>query len=120
MPDVALILLAAGSSKRLGQPKQLLPFNGRTLLQHAVETALQSSCRPIIAVLNEHEIHNNSVIIAKNPNSSEGIASSIRAGINAVPKTSTGAVIMLVDQPLITPKLLNDLASSKTLAAAKY
>ena len=120
MPKVALILLAAGSSKRLGQPKQLLKFRGRTLLQHAVETAIQSSCRPVIVVANEYDLNDYDVIVAKNPNASEGIASSIRAGIDAVPESSIGAVIMLVDQPFVTAKLLDELASSASIAAAKY
>ena len=44
----ALIILAAGASTRLGQPKQLRPFRGRSLLRHAAETALASVCRPVV------------------------------------------------------------------------
>ena len=47
----ALSILAAGASTRLGQPKQLLPFRGRSLLRHAAETALASVFRPVVVVL---------------------------------------------------------------------
>ena len=47
---VALLLLAAGASTRMGQPKQLLPYHGRTLLRHAAETALATGCAPIVLV----------------------------------------------------------------------
>jgi molybdenum cofactor cytidylyltransferase len=46
-----LIILAAGESSRLGQPKQNLMFKGQTLLQHAVDSALQSNCEHVIVVL---------------------------------------------------------------------
>jgi molybdenum cofactor cytidylyltransferase len=123
MSNIALIILAAGESKRLGQPKQLLQFNGRTLLRHAVENALQSSCRPIIAVIQngfEKELQDCAVTIKTNPAFAEGIASSIRLGIQAVPETCDAAVIMLVDQPRITSKHLNNLAASERITATKY
>ena len=47
---VALLLLAAGASTRMGRPKQLLPYHGRTLLRHAAETALATGCAPIVLV----------------------------------------------------------------------
>ena len=47
---VALLLLAAGASTRMGRPKQLLPYHGRSLLRHAAETAAASGCAPIVLV----------------------------------------------------------------------
>ena len=123
MCNVAVIILAAGASTRLGQPKQLLQFDGRSLLRHAVETALQSLCRPVIVVINErleHDLQGYPVMIVANPDAGEGIASSIRIGVKAVPDFSAGAVIMLVDQPLVTPELIKELASSKSMAGARY
>jgi molybdenum cofactor cytidylyltransferase len=123
MHNVALILLAAGASKRLGQPKQLLQFHGRSLLRHAAETALESDCRPVIVVLRdrlENELFNFPLITLKNQDRDEGIASSIRLGVSAVPESASGTVIMLVDQPLVSATFLNALASSDNLAAAKY
>ena len=48
---VALVILAAGGSQRMGQPKQLLPFCEQSLLRHAVETGVASMCRPIVVVI---------------------------------------------------------------------
>src|SRR5215475_5158980 len=50
-PSVGLLLLAAGGSTRMGRPKQLLDYRGRSLLRHSVEQALGSSCRPVVVVL---------------------------------------------------------------------
>jgi molybdenum cofactor cytidylyltransferase len=47
---VGIAILAAGGSRRMGQPKQLLPFRKQTLLRHAVENAAASVCRPIVVV----------------------------------------------------------------------
>ena len=47
---IGIIVLAAGSSTRMGQPKQLLPFNGRSLLHHPLEIAIASGHQPIIVV----------------------------------------------------------------------
>src|SRR5215475_6610558 len=51
IPSVALLLLAAGGSTRMGRPKQLLEYRGRPLLRHSVEQALGSRCRPVVVVL---------------------------------------------------------------------
>src|SRR5215470_17948090 len=51
IPSVALVLLAAGGSTRMGRPKQLLDYRGRPLLRHSVEQALGSICRPVVVVL---------------------------------------------------------------------
>ena len=49
--NCAIIILAAGSSSRLGRPKQLLPYNGKSLLEHAVDTANESEANPVIVVI---------------------------------------------------------------------
>ena len=51
MRPVGLTILAAGGSTRLGQPKQLVAYRGRSLLRHAAEVAIGSLCRPIVVVL---------------------------------------------------------------------
>jgi molybdenum cofactor cytidylyltransferase len=112
----ALIILAAGASARLGQPKQLLPFRGRSLLRHAAETALGSVCRPVVVVLGaladrlQTELTALPVTVALNSVWAEGMASSIRAGLKAVASGTAApdaVVIMLCDQPLITSGMLN-------------
>jgi molybdenum cofactor cytidylyltransferase len=130
----ALILLAAGASTRLGRPKQLLPFRGRSLLRHAAETALASVCRPVVVVLGasadqmQTELAALPVTVALNPLWAEGMASSIRTGLKAAVSDAAGpdtVVIMLCDQPLITAWMLDQLAAvhrseARGIVASEY
>ncbi|GAB3858518.1 nucleotidyltransferase family protein [Hymenobacter terrigena] len=130
--SVALLLLAAGASTRMGRPKQLLPYHGRTLLRHAAETAVASGCAPIVLVtgaLQEElltEVSGLPIQSIHNPEWETGMASSIRAGLKAVAETSpTAVLIMLTDQPLVTPELLQELIarqqqSQAPIVAAAY
>jgi molybdenum cofactor cytidylyltransferase len=109
--QIGLIILAAGGSSRLGSPKQLLPFKGRTLLRHAVETALATVCRPVVVVLGskpemiEAELTDLPVVIARNPNWTEGMGTSIRTGLRQLisedPGQVDGVLLMVCDQPFI-------------------
>lgn len=109
---VAAIVLAAGASTRLGagRSKQLLRYQGRTLLRHSVEQALASSCQPVIVVLGaevercQRELAGLDVHVTINPAWAEGMGSSIRAGMAAVTAAAADAravVITLCDQPLV-------------------
>ena len=116
--SVALLLLAAGASTRMGRPKQLLPYHGRTLLRHAAETAAATGCAPIVLVtgaLHDElvgEVNGLPVQAVHNPEWPSGMASSIRAGLTAVAQAQPAAVlIMLTDQPLATPELLRQLVA---------
>ena len=117
---VALLLLAAGASTRMGRPKQLLPYQGRTLLRHAAETAVASGCAPIALVtgaLHEAlvaEVSGLPIAVVHNPDWKTGMASSIRTGLVAVTTARPAAVlIMLCDQPLVTPELLCQLVAQQ-------
>ena len=124
--SVGVVILAAGGSSRLGQPKQLLPYQGRTLLRHAVETAVASGCRPIIAVLGANadslrgELVGLPVWAVDNENWEGGMAGSIAAGIQPLSELShlDGAIVLLADQPLLSPEFLCDLVArfEETLA----
>jgi len=130
----AVMILAAGPSTRLGQPKQLLSFRGRSLLRHAAETALASVCRPVVVVLGAFaerlngELSGLPVTVAMNLQWAEGMSSSIRAGLKALAAESAGpnaVVIMLCDQPLVSAQFLNRLvavhqSSGKGIVAAEY
>jgi molybdenum cofactor cytidylyltransferase len=125
MRKVAVIILAAGASRRLGEPKQLLQFRGRTLLRHAAETALQTKCRPVVVVIGvqalrmREELEALDVRVVENEKWEEGVASSIRAGLAAVGEVE-GVIMMLCDQPFVTAEFLDRLAASERLAAAEY
>src|SRR3569833_386676 len=129
----ALIILAAGESARLGQPKQNLVFAGQTILERAIETGLKSDCNPVIVILGANadriKISNKDLRlkIIPNPVWKEGMSTSIRAGISEIGKIGsvTGVIIMLCDQPFVTPELLNDLRlknieTGKPLIACRY
>lgn len=129
---VALLLLAAGASTRMGRPKQLLSYHGRTLLRHAAETAVAAGCAPIVLVTGAlhaellAEIVGLPILAERNPDWETGMASSIRAGLAAVAAAAPRAVlVMLTDQPLVTPELLRQLivqqqATQAPIVAAAY
>ena len=117
---VALLLLSAGASTRMGQPKQLLPYHGRTLLRHAAETAVASGCAPVVLVtgaVHEEllaEIAGLPIQAVRNMNWATGMASSIQTGLAAVgPAQPCAVLIMLTDQPLVTPALLRQLVAQQ-------
>lgn len=113
---IGLVLLAAGASSRMGTAKQLLPYQGRSLLRYMAEVALASRCSSVVVVLGAHvdrtrsEIHNLPVQTVENPHWSTGMGSSIRAGVQQITAQSLDAIIvMLCDQPLVTSANLNQL-----------
>lgn len=124
------IILAAGESNRLGRPKQNLQFNGQTLLQHAVDSAQQSECKPVIVVLgaNDNAITPpGGVTVLYNKDWKEGMASSIRTAINGINNDLSvdKVIIMLCDQPFVSTALLNSLIdkqieTGKPIVASTY
>jgi molybdenum cofactor cytidylyltransferase len=115
---VAGVLLAAGRSQRMGRPKALLPFHGKTLLHHAVQTLCATACSPRIVVVSR-EVEEEScwlrdevdIALVVNPDPLRGLSSSLRVALDAIEaceQTEAGArvegiLITLVDQPLVTP-----------------
>lgn len=127
---VAVIVLAAGASTRLGagRSKQLLRYQGRTLLRHSVEQALASSCRPVIVVLGaevercQRELAGLDVHVTINPAWADGMGSSIRAGMTALTAAAPGAravVLTLCDQPLVGAAFIDRLVGRYRSEAAK-
>jgi molybdenum cofactor cytidylyltransferase len=118
MRAAGLILLAAGGSTRMGRPKQLLPWRGRTLLRHAAETALATRCRPVVVVLGceadscRREIAGLDITIVEHARWSSGLGASLAVGVwwlQAKEPAVQGALLMLVDQPGVTPDFLDEL-----------
>ena len=131
---IGLIILAAGSATRMGKPKQLLSYQGRSLILHAVEVALASLCQPIIVILGGYveqikpELMPKAVQVVENSQWQEGMSSSIRAGISMLLKTNSkldAVIISLADQPLVSSQIFNQLIQSyqetqKVIVASKY
>ena len=92
MHNCAIVILAAGISSRLGSPKQLLEFDGKTLLQHAIDTALATGCPKVMVVLGARaemlkpELANQPIQVLENKNWQEGMASSIRYALKNITK----------------------------------
>lgn len=119
MCKIAVIILAAGASTRLGQPKQLLPYKGKTLIKHTAETALNTGYKPVIVVTGAlhgellAELKDEDIEVVHNSNWQQGMSASIRTGIEAAEKHQSDAVLMMLcDQPLITSDHLKALGST--------
>ncbi len=129
-----VVILAAGASTRMGTPKQLLPVAGRPLLVRMVDAALASPAWPVVVVLGANAetirpaLATHPVIIAENAAWAEGMASSIRAGIDTVHQFSRAidaAVIALCDQPAFSADVIARLvaaqrATGRGIVAARY
>ncbi len=128
------VILAAGSSSRMGTPKQLLEIEGRPLIVRAVEAALASPAWPVVVVLGAHAekirpaLARLPVLIVENPAWSEGMAASIRTGITTLgqfSRTLDGALLALCDQPAFSKDVIAQLAAAQTrsgrsIVAARY
>jgi len=116
--NFGIVLLAAGSSSRLGRPKQALPFDGKTLLQHTKEIAADADVASIIVVLGanaellQKDISTTGVRTILNDHWAEGMASSITCGVKDLLAQNSGVeglVLMVCDQPYVTASLINEL-----------
>ena len=121
MKEVGLIILAAGKANRMGKPKQLLAYQGNSLISHVVKIGLNSVCKSVVVVLGAYiekikaEIDKLPVQIVENPHWQTGMASSIRAGIAAIKQSNSNldaVIIALADQPLISEAVFNRLIQS--------
>jgi molybdenum cofactor cytidylyltransferase len=136
MPDagVAILVLAAGGSARMGRPKQLLAYAGKPLVRHVTETAVSVGGGPVIVVVGAVaeevgvRVCDLPVRVVQNDRWEMGIGSSIRAGMNAwlSDDSQPGAVVILLgDQPLVTPGTIRRLidaqaATGKPVCAAAF
>ena len=132
--NIGIIILAAGTSARMGSAKQLLSYRGKSLLQHSIDVALDSLAEQVIVVLGarkeiiEQEIDQSNIQLIENPLWESGMASSIQFGLQKL-KTmlpeADGAIFMVCDQPFVNAELLNKLidkhiSSGKNIVASKY
>jgi molybdenum cofactor cytidylyltransferase len=127
-------ILAAGTSSRMGTPKQLLVWEGKPLVVRAAEAALASEAWPVVVVLGAHAeairpaLARLPVLITENAAWSEGMAASIRAGVTTLRQFSRSldaALIALCDQPAFSADVIAQLvaarhATGRSIVAASY
>ncbi|QBD82479.1 nucleotidyltransferase family protein [Ktedonosporobacter rubrisoli] len=138
--STAALILAAGSSSRMeaGRHKLLLPLGDRPVLAHVLTAVLASQARPIVVVLGHHAnqvraaiasyTNRQALVIIENPAYQQGMSSSLRAGLQALLQQHEkldSAIILLGDQPLVTPSVINGLIgrrqeSQKRIVAPLY
>ena len=114
---VAGVVLAAGSSTRMGRNKLFFELDGETLLRRVVRRAIAAGLDPVIVVVG-HEAERARAEIAAlpckpvdNPDHALGINRSLRTGISHVPERARAAVVMLADMPFVTGRMVAELVA---------
>jgi len=123
------LVLAAGGSKRLGTPKQLLPYGDATLLDHVIATARACEFDQLLCVIGgsateiRERVDLRNVTVVENEVFGEGCSSSIAAALTAVDEKAEVLVLMLGDQPGVTAATVTTLLDNRgdaNLAACAY
>jgi molybdenum cofactor cytidylyltransferase len=114
-PHIAAIVLAAGQSRRMGRNKLLIELDGASLVEHAVDAALASQAEPVIVVLGHQgneiaaRLAGRPILTVQNPDYIQGLSTSLKRGLAAVPDAADGAVICLADMPGVGRGLIDRL-----------
>lgn len=127
---IAAVVLAAGGSARMGEPKQLLRFQGVALVRRMADVALEAGCDPVLVVVGrDHtqiaaELESLAVTLVPNDAWERGLGSSLRAGITALPAVDA-VIILACDQPHVSAALLRQLIATqhdtgKPMVASAY
>ncbi len=128
-PPVTGLVLAAGGSKRLGRPKQLLPYGSSTMLDHVLRTARSCRFQQLLCVVGGEAdavrgmVELAGVHVVENPQFGEGCSSSIAAALSVVDPRSELLVLMLGDQPGVSAEVVATLLAGRgaaPLAACAY
>ncbi len=107
------IVLAAGESKRMGQPKMLLPLGEKTIIENVIAAVLESKIENILVVLGANQEAINQRIKGLpiqtifNPDFQKGMLSSVQVGFKALPQDAAAALILLGDQPSVLPSVID-------------
>lgn len=126
--NIGAIVLAAGSSTRMGEAKQLLPVMGRTLLGQALANVRELTVDSIVLVLG-HEAERiqretlpellEAVTITINQDYEGGMSSSVRAGLTALGPEIDAALIVLADQPFVKPETMRSIIQAYQQTSAE-
>ncbi|MCD0446181.1 nucleotidyltransferase family protein [Glycomyces sp. A-F 0318] len=129
MKNTAGLVLAAGAGRRFGEPKALVEYEGRSLLDRAVATLRDGGCRQVLAVLGAGAERTLSAAAEAftpvlNRRWGQGLSTSLKAGLAAVPERYDGVVVTLVDQPRVEAEAVRRLiaaaAEGTAIAVAVY
>jgi len=110
---ICAVVLGAGLSSRMGAQKLLLPFGGKTVIAHIVDQLLASAVDQVIMVVGHQgrkvsdELSGRKVTIIENPDYESGMLSSVRCGLSHLPANCSAILVVLGDQPSITPQLVD-------------
>ena len=129
-----IIILAAGNSSRLGEPKQLLQYRNKSLIRHVAEAAIEVVDSPVIIITGSvqnlimDELQELLLHFVQNNEWQEGMASSIRIGIAELLKINPqidGVILAVSDQPFVTSELFLNLiqkaeTSENSIVACSY
>jgi len=113
MGEIHAIILAAGESKRMGFPKMLLDFNGKTMLERVIENVRSSEVSHIIVVLGAERdkltelLKMANVSYCYNEHYKKGMLSSVRCGVANIPEDCDAVLVFQGDQPFIAPGVIN-------------
>jgi molybdenum cofactor cytidylyltransferase len=118
MPNIGAVILAAGESSRLGQPKQLIQFRGKTLVRRIVDAAGEAGCSPKVVVIGSdkdkvaRELEQTNAVIVENVNWKNGMGTSIRSAVQHLIDIAPNveAILLLVcDQPFVDSRAIEQL-----------
>jgi len=124
--ETGIIILAAGNSSRLGQPKQLLKFKGKSLIAHVTHEAIAAGLFPCVVVLGAYaelikqEIFDQDILVIENDNWETGMASGIIAGMKAmftIDDQIQNIIISVCDQPFIGKEVFRSLIETHNRTA---
>jgi molybdenum cofactor cytidylyltransferase len=118
-PKVGALVLAAGRGTRMGGPNKLMAqVSGKPLVRHAVEAALTSRTRPVLVVTGheresvEAALAGLDVSLVHNAAYAEGLSTSLKAGLAALPEDVDGTLVLLGDMPRVTSALIDRLVKA--------
>jgi molybdenum cofactor cytidylyltransferase len=113
--SVSALLLAAGSSSRMGQTKQLLLLDEKPVIRHCIDALLAARIADIVVVVNEEyngivdTLRGLPLAIAVNTSHKSDMAESVKAGLSALSHSASGILICLSDHPLVRPETIEAL-----------